>query len=119
MPSHLVAHIEAKGTSSAVQSELVTIQHLEANPEQVPLVEEDSELDVTTPEACSEQGSMEWEVHMKDIWESTQNKEKATNDLALLKHFNFLPRDEQQQGSDNPDEADPFVLAREIIVGFE
>ena len=71
MHNHPVAHIEAKGTSSAVQSELVTIQHIEANPEQVPSVEEDSELDVTTPEACSEQGSTEWEVQMEDVWEST------------------------------------------------
>ena len=51
MPNHPVAHLEARGSSS----ELVTIQHLEADQEQVPSVEESNEPD--TPEECSEQGS--------------------------------------------------------------
>ena len=28
--------------------------------------------------------------------EETQDEEDAANDLALLKHFNFLPGEEQQ-----------------------
>ena len=67
MPHHPVAHIEVDGT--AVQSKLVTIQHLEADPEQVPPSEEDSEPDI--PKICSEQGSTEWEVQMDDMWEET------------------------------------------------
>ena len=110
MPHHPVEHLEADST--AVQSELVTIQHLEANSEHVPSVEEDNELDIL--EVCSEQGSTEWEVQMDDAWEETQNEENAANDLALLEHFNFLLGDEQQQESSNPDEADPFELAREM-----
>ena len=67
MPHHPVAYLEADGT--VVQSELVTIQHLDADLEQVPSTEEDNELDI--PEVCSEQGSTEWEVQMDDVWEET------------------------------------------------
>ena len=115
VPHHPVAHREVVGT--AVQSELVTIQHLEADPKQVPPIEEDNEPGIL--EICYEQGSTEWEVQTDDMWEETQDKENAANDLALFEHFNFLPEDEQQQESSNPDEADSFDLAREIITGFE
>ena len=47
----------------------------------------------------------------------TQEEENNANDLALLRHFNFLPGREQPQELDN--EADPFVLSREIITRFE
>ena len=64
MPNHPVAHLEARGSSSKVQPELVTIQHLEADQEQVPSVEESNEPDIQ--ELCSEQGSTEWEFRMED-----------------------------------------------------
>ena len=64
MPNHLVAHLEARGSSLKVQSELVTIQHLEVDPKQVPSVEESNEPD--TLKVCSEQGSTEWEFWMGD-----------------------------------------------------
>ena len=40
------------------------------------------------------------------------------NDLALLDHFNFLFVGEQQE-SNNSGNVDPFVLAREVVAGFE
>ena len=80
----------------------------------MPAQEEWSEKDLN----ASEEDSLGWETQTDDTWDSQQDKEEAANDLALLDHFNLLPACEQQ-GFDDPSNVDPFVLAREVIAGFD
>ena len=91
LPNHPVAHLEVRGSPSEVKSKPVAIHLLESDLELVSSVTESNEPDVQ--EIHFEQGSTEWEFRM----EETQDKENDANDLALLKHFNFLPREEQPQ----------------------
>ena len=89
MPNHLVAHVETVDILSAIRSELATIQHIQAEPEQGSSDKEDSEPDTSSTsmlEVCSDEESAEWEVQMDDAWKSPQDEEDtAANDLALLK----------------------------------
>ena len=101
LPNHLVAQLEVMDSPSEAESEPVAIHLLESALELVPSVAENSEPDIQ--EMHSEQGSTKWEFQIGD----TQEEENNANDLALLRHFNFLPGGEQPQELDN--EADPFV----------
>lgn len=107
---------------------MVTIQHIQADLDQGLPSKEDQGPDAPatpTQEVWSEEGlntseedSLGWETQTDDTWDIQKDEEGAANDLALLDHFNFLPVGEQQ-GLDNSGNVDPFVLAREVVAGFE
>ena len=62
--------------------------------------------------------SLGCETQTDDTWDSQQDEEEATNDLALPNHFNLLLVGEKHRfdGSNN---IDPFALAREVVTSFE
>ena len=115
MPSHPIAHMEAKDILPTTPK-LVIIQHIQAAPYLEPPVKDEEEPNVpTTPmqEAWSED---DLDEHWEDTlgWE-TQDDDEGVSDLTILDISSFLPMAEQH-GSDR---GDSIESAREVVIDFE
>ena len=72
LPNHAVAHAEAENILSATRSELIIIQHIQADPAQGPPAEEDNEPNaaaIPISEVWSDEGSIKWGVHVDNTWQ--------------------------------------------------